>query len=234
MSGSAEWKPKLRWLIRRILAVEAFEAAVGEAEADGGEDAVAVAAEGAREPDERAQPGAGGPGQPGVEVRGRERAGRRGGRAAGALRAAGRRGRARWLAWLDLAERGELADGLVLGRLEQRPAGALDPAARAGCASARGRSIRRGGPGRRRAAPRRTTWNGSKQISASGTAARMARLVARRSCRSRPPGSTAGGRRARRRRPARWRCCGPGAHHTIAPVAVVGDRWSGSADGGGS
>ena len=37
-------------------AVEAFKAAVGEAEADRGEDAVAVAADGAREPDERAQP----------------------------------------------------------------------------------------------------------------------------------------------------------------------------------
>ena len=30
---------------------------------------------------------------------------------------------------LDFPERGELADGLVLGRLEQRPARALDPAA---------------------------------------------------------------------------------------------------------
>ena len=40
------------------LAVEALEAAVGEAEADGGEDAVAVLAQGAREADERLQPGA--------------------------------------------------------------------------------------------------------------------------------------------------------------------------------
>jgi hypothetical protein len=38
------------------LAVEALEAAVGEAEADGGEDAVAVLAQGAREPDERFEP----------------------------------------------------------------------------------------------------------------------------------------------------------------------------------
>jgi len=30
---------------------------------------------------------------------------------------------------LDLVERGELADPLAFGRLEQRPAGALDPAA---------------------------------------------------------------------------------------------------------
>ena len=37
------------------LAVEAFEAAVGEAEADGGEDAVAVGAERACEADERRQ-----------------------------------------------------------------------------------------------------------------------------------------------------------------------------------
>ena len=55
-------------------------------------------AQGAGEPDERPEAGARGPGQPGVEVRGRERAGRRGGRAAGALRAAGRRGRAGVLA----------------------------------------------------------------------------------------------------------------------------------------
>jgi hypothetical protein len=55
------------------LGVEALEAAVGEAEADGGEDAVAVRAERAREPDERSEPRARCPGQPGVEVRGRER-----------------------------------------------------------------------------------------------------------------------------------------------------------------
>ena len=54
------------------LAVEALEAAVGQAEADGGEDAVAVGAEGAGEPDERGEPGSGCPGQPGVEVGGRE------------------------------------------------------------------------------------------------------------------------------------------------------------------
>ena len=55
------------------LGVEAFEAAVGEAEADGGEDPVAVGAQGAREADEGAQPAAGGPGQPSIEVGGRER-----------------------------------------------------------------------------------------------------------------------------------------------------------------
>jgi hypothetical protein len=37
------------------LAVEAFEAAVGEAEADGGEDPVAVRSQRARETDERLQ-----------------------------------------------------------------------------------------------------------------------------------------------------------------------------------
>jgi hypothetical protein len=38
------------------LAVEAFEAAVGEAEADGGEDPVAVGSERAGEADERPEP----------------------------------------------------------------------------------------------------------------------------------------------------------------------------------
>jgi hypothetical protein len=54
------------------LAVEAFEAAVGESEADRGEDAIAVRSEGAREADERPQAGARCPGQPGVEVGGRQ------------------------------------------------------------------------------------------------------------------------------------------------------------------
>jgi hypothetical protein len=55
------------------LGVEAFEAAVGESKADRGEDAVAVLAQGPREPDERLQPRAGSPGQPGLEVCRRER-----------------------------------------------------------------------------------------------------------------------------------------------------------------
>src|SRR3954452_10252850 len=42
---------------RRAGHVEAFQAAVGEFEADRGEDAVAVLAQGAGEPDERAEPG---------------------------------------------------------------------------------------------------------------------------------------------------------------------------------
>jgi hypothetical protein len=43
-----------------------------EGEADRGQDPVAVAADGPRELDERVQPGSGRPGEPGVEVRGRE------------------------------------------------------------------------------------------------------------------------------------------------------------------
>jgi hypothetical protein len=55
------------------LGVEAFEAAVGESEADRGEDAVAVGSEGAGEADEWAQVRAGGPREPGVQVRRSER-----------------------------------------------------------------------------------------------------------------------------------------------------------------
>ena len=57
---------------RSNAAVEPFEAPVVEPEADGGEDPVAVAADGAGELDERLQPRAGGPGEPGVEVLGGE------------------------------------------------------------------------------------------------------------------------------------------------------------------
>ncbi len=53
-------------------AVEALEAAVGEPEPDGGEDAGAVAADRARELDERDQPRPRCPCEPGVQVRGRE------------------------------------------------------------------------------------------------------------------------------------------------------------------
>jgi hypothetical protein len=55
-------------------AVEAFEAPVGESEPDGGEDPLAVAADGAGELYERLESGSGCPGEPGVEVVGRERA----------------------------------------------------------------------------------------------------------------------------------------------------------------
>ncbi len=53
-------------------AVEALEAAVGEPETDGGEDAGAVAADRARELDERRQPRSRRPSEPAVEVRRRE------------------------------------------------------------------------------------------------------------------------------------------------------------------
>src|ERR1017187_6516773 len=54
-------------------AVETFESAVVEAEADGVEDPVAVTADGAGELDERLEPGSRCPGEPGVEVCRRER-----------------------------------------------------------------------------------------------------------------------------------------------------------------
>jgi hypothetical protein len=54
-------------------AVEAFEAAVVEAESDRVEDPVVMASDGARELDEWLEPGPGRPCQPGVEVRWRER-----------------------------------------------------------------------------------------------------------------------------------------------------------------
>jgi len=73
MRGSAEWKPKLRWLIRRMRLLRSLEAAVVEAESDCVEDRVAVAADRAGELDEWLEPWPGGPGQPGVEVRRGER-----------------------------------------------------------------------------------------------------------------------------------------------------------------
>ena len=54
ISGLGRWKPKER-CDQPDLAVEGLEAAVGEAEADGGEDAVAAGAQGAGEPDEGLQ-----------------------------------------------------------------------------------------------------------------------------------------------------------------------------------
>jgi hypothetical protein len=98
------------------LAVEAFEAAVGEPEADGGEDSVAVLAQGAGEPCERLEPGARCPGQPGVEVGGRERGV---GQVVEQPQLLSQQERAVELAVvvLDLPECGELADRLALGRL---------------------------------------------------------------------------------------------------------------------
>ena len=134
--------------------------------------AVAVAAEGAGELDERSS-------RDGMPRSAR----RRGARARASvvevveqpelLRAAGTRGRAAcWLSWTSpsLASWSMVCVG---GGLEQRPAGALDPLAFA-VWERRGRSTRRGGPGRPRVAAEAATWNGSKQISASGIAARMA------------------------------------------------------------
>jgi hypothetical protein len=67
ISGSAEWKPKLRWLIRRMRLARAFEAAVCEAEPDRVQDAFLVLLQGAGEFDERFQLRVGGGGEPGVQ-----------------------------------------------------------------------------------------------------------------------------------------------------------------------
>jgi hypothetical protein len=71
MRGAAEWKPKPRCERGSDLGVQALEAGVGESEGDGGEDAVAVAAQRVRQADERLELGARRPGQPGLEVFGR-------------------------------------------------------------------------------------------------------------------------------------------------------------------
>ena len=213
------------------LAVEAFEAAVGEAEADGGEDAVAVLAQGAGEADERPAAGSGWP-RPARRRGARAPApGRAGGRAAGALRAAGRRGRARRLSRWTSASVASWPMRLVLGRLEQRPAGALDPAAGRGVGALVARSIRRGGPGRWRAAPSRTTWNGSKQISASrdGVADR-ALVLAAHVDRDRPDRVLAVAELVEEA-PAGWRCCGPARTTRSRPCGGRRPR-SGSGDGG--
>ncbi len=95
-------------------AVEAFQAPVGEAEADCGEDAGAMTADGLGELDERRQPGSGGPGQPGVEVRRRDR------RVIEVVEQPQlffeqERAVERPVGVLDLAELGELVDCLLLG-----------------------------------------------------------------------------------------------------------------------
>ena len=67
---------------------------------------------------------------------------------------------------LDLAEAGELLGALALGRLEQRPAGGLDPPAGGGVRALVGVPLLAadliGRPG-----SQAQTWKGSKQISAS-------------------------------------------------------------------
>ena len=170
-------------------AVEAFEAAVGQPEADRGEDARAVAAQRAGGLDERGEPGARGPANPGVQVRRRER--RIFKRVEqpqlvveqeGAVEPA--------VADVDLAERAELVEVLAVGRLEQRPARVLDPAPGGGV-RALVRVPRRGEPGRRR---RRRRGRRGRGRTRSRPAERPgeSRADSRRSCRSRPPGSTAG------------------------------------------
>ena len=148
-------------------------------------------------------------------------AGRRGGRAAAALRAAGRRGRA--AGWPAGPRRAcELADGLALGRLEQRPAGALDPAAgrrvgalvgvpfvAADLVDGARRRARRRGTGQSRSRP-----SGSARGSRAGSSPLMSIETARIESLRSPSSSKNACKVALLR---------PGAHHTIAPVAVVGD-----------
>ena len=66
-------KPKLRSLMSPDVVVEDFQAPVVEPESDGGEDPVAVAADGAGESYEELHARPGCPGQPGVEIVARER-----------------------------------------------------------------------------------------------------------------------------------------------------------------
>jgi hypothetical protein len=111
-----------------VAAVESFQAPVGQAEGDRGEDALAVCPDRACELDERLELAAGGPGQPGVEVLGREHR---------VLELVDQpeflfeqeAAVERLVGLLDLVKQRELADRLLLGALEQRPAGAFDPLA---------------------------------------------------------------------------------------------------------
>jgi hypothetical protein len=120
---------------------------------------------------------------------------------------------------LDFRERGELADGLAFGRLEQRPAGALDPAAGRGVrALVRVPFVAADLVGGARSEP--ADVERVKQISACGTASRMARwyspLMSIETARIeslRGPSSS--------KKPCRVALLRPGAHHTIAPL-----RWS--------
>ena len=108
-------------------AVEALETAVGEPEADGGEDAGAVAADRLGEADERLKARPGCPRQPRVEVLGRERwVVEVIEQAQFLLEQEGAVQRA--VGVLDFTEQRELIYGLLGRRLEQGPAGALDPA----------------------------------------------------------------------------------------------------------
>src|SRR5215217_5258058 len=128
MRASAEWKPKLRWLMRRILLLRPSRRPLESPSRIAARIPFTVLAQGAGEADERSKARAAGPGQPGVQVRGRQ------------CRVGQVVEQPEFLAQqegaveppvvvLDFPEGGELADGLAFGRLEQRPAGALDPAA---------------------------------------------------------------------------------------------------------
>src|SRR5206468_2463308 len=112
------------------------------------------------------------PGEPGVEVRRRER---------WVLEVVEQperffeqeRAEHRLVGLLDLAEAGELGDRLLLGALEQRPAGVLESLAVLVCQRSWAfQSSRRTWSTAR--LPRRTTWKGSKQISAWGARSRIA------------------------------------------------------------
>ena len=112
-------------------AVESFEAAVVEAEADGGEDAGAVAADRWGELDERFEFRPRCPGKPRVEVRLRQsRIVKLVEQSELFLEQEG--AEHRLVRLLDLGEQRELRDGLLGRRLEQRPAGSLDPFALGG------------------------------------------------------------------------------------------------------
>jgi hypothetical protein len=126
MRGGAEWKPKLRWLIRRMRLLSPSRRPLESPSRMAARMPARWRRIVRREPNERDEPGAGGPCEPGVEVGGREP------RVVelveqpqllfeqkGAVeRLVGER---------DFAEQRELRDRLLLGCLEQRPAGALDP-----------------------------------------------------------------------------------------------------------
>ena len=111
------------------------------------------------------------------------------------------------------------AAGLLGGRLQERPAGALDPRPLA-CASARARSTHRAGPGRRRAGRDGPRGTGRSRPRPAGSP-RGSPSHSRPTCRSRRRGSSSCARRAGRRTPAASAALRPGEHHTIAP-----ERWS--------
>ena len=228
MSAAAEWKPKLRWLMRRILVLRPSRRPLERPRRMAARMPSRWARRVRASADERREPGARGPGQPGVEVRGREARGRRGGRAAGALRAAGRRGRAggwpagprrAWRAGRAVWRSGALSSDQRVP-LTQRPVGVCERSW-AFHSSRRTWSVAR--------LARRQTWKGSKQISACGIGGADGALVlAAHVDRDRADRAPCA-RRARRRSACKVALLRPGAHHTIAPGGVVGDRRSGSA-----